>query len=108
MKGRDRWKGRGVPEPQEKHVVEFVFAKCPRNSDEEGLAEERRAGVVVARLLVLFSQLHWNHYMLRVFHPVHWQLKAAWHGYLMVSEKELTISRADSNITLTCRCRPAP
>lgn len=75
---RANWRmGRDVPEAHKKHVVEFVFAERPGHGDEEGLAEERRAGVVVARLLVLLSQLHRNHHVLRVLHPVHRQLEAA-------------------------------
>lgn len=69
--------GGDAPEAQEQHVVEFVFAERPGHGDEEGLAEERRAGVVVARLLVLLPQVHRDHHMLRVLHPVHRQLEPA-------------------------------
>lgn len=66
-----------VPEAQEQHVVEFVFTKGSGDSDEEGLSEERRAGVVVARLFVLLPQVHWDHYMVYILHPVYRQLKSA-------------------------------
>lgn len=42
------WTGRDVPETQKKHVVEFVFAERSGHGDEEGLAKEWCAGVVVA------------------------------------------------------------
>lgn len=66
-----------VPEAQEQHVVEFVFAEGSGDGDEEGLSEQRRAGVVVARLFVLLPQVHWDHYMVCILHPVHRQLKSA-------------------------------
>lgn len=66
-----------VPEAQEQHVVEFVFTEGSRDGEEEGLSEQRRAGVVVARLFVLLPQVHWDHYMVCVLHPVHCQLKSA-------------------------------
>lgn len=66
-----------VPEAQEQHVVEFVFTEGSGDGDEEGLSKERRAGVVVARLLVLLPQVHWDYYMVCILHPVHRQLKSA-------------------------------
>lgn len=66
-----------VPEAQQQHVVEFVFTEGSGDGDEEGLSEERRAGVVVARLLVLLPQVHRDHYVVRILHPVHRQLKSA-------------------------------
>lgn len=66
-----------VPEAQEQHVVEFVFAEGSGDGDEEGLSEEWRAGVVVARLFVLLPQVHWDHYVVCIFHPVYRQLKSA-------------------------------
>lgn len=66
-----------IPEAQQQHVVEFVFTEGSGDGDEEGLSEERRAGVVVARLLVLLPQVHRDHYVVRILHPVHRQLKSA-------------------------------
>lgn len=66
-----------IPQAQQQHIVEFVFTEGSGDSDEEGLSEERRAGVIVARLFVLLSQVHWDHYMFRVLHPVHCQLESA-------------------------------
>lgn len=66
-----------VPEAQEQHVVEFVFTEGSGDGDEEGLSKKRRAGVVVARLLVLLPQVHWDYYMVCILHPVHRQLKSA-------------------------------
>lgn len=65
-----------VPEAQEQHIVEFVFTEGSGYGDEEGLSEQRRAGVVVARLFVLLPQVHWDHYMVCIFHPVHRQLES--------------------------------
>lgn len=64
-----------LPEAQKQHVVEFVFAEGSGDGDEERLSEQRRAGVVVARLLVLLPELHWDHYVVCVLHPVHCYLK---------------------------------
>lgn len=64
-----------LPEAQEQHIVKFVFTEGSGNSDEEWLSKQRRAGVVVARLLVLLPQVHWDHYMVCILHPVHRQLK---------------------------------
>lgn len=66
-----------VPEAEEQHVVEFVLTEGSGDGDEEGLSKERRAGVVVARLLVLLPQVHWDHNMVCILHPVHRQLKSA-------------------------------
>ena len=66
-----------IPETQEQHVVEFVFAKGSGDGDKEGLSKEWRAGVIVARLFVLFPQVHRDHYMVCVLHPVYRQLKSA-------------------------------
>lgn len=66
-----------VPEAQEQHVVEFVLTEGSRDGDEEGLSEQRRAGVVVARLFVLLPQVHRDHYVVCILHPVHRQLKSA-------------------------------
>ncbi len=66
-----------VPEAQEQHVVEFVFAEGSGDGDEEGLSEQRRACVVVARLFVLLPQVHWDHYMVCILHPIHRQLESA-------------------------------
>lgn len=105
--------GGDAPEAQEQHVVEFVFAERPGHGDEEGLAEERRAGVVVARLLVLLPQVHRDHHVLRVLHPVHRQLEPApsTHPgpcYFTASNEEPIVSRVELHKTLTRRCRPAP
>lgn len=66
-----------VPQAQQQHIVEFVFTEGSGDGNEEGLSEERRAGVIVARLFVLLPQVHWDHYMFRVLHPVHRQLESA-------------------------------
>lgn len=66
-----------LPEAQEQHVVEFLFTEGPGDSKEEGLPEQRRAGVVITRLLVLFPQVHRDHYVVRILHSVHRHLKAA-------------------------------
>lgn len=65
------------PEAKQQQVVELVLTQRAGHSDEEGLAEQRGAGVVVARLLVLFSQVHWDHHMLCVLHSVYCHLEAA-------------------------------
>ena len=66
-----------VPEAQQQHVVQLVLAERARHRDQEGLSEQRRAGVVVARLLVLLPQVHRDHYVVCVLHPVYRQLKSA-------------------------------
>lgn len=66
-----------APEAQEQHVVQLVFAEGSWNGEQEGLSEQRRAGVVVAGLLVLLPQVHRDHHVVRVLHPVHRQLKSA-------------------------------
>lgn len=67
----------GVPQAQQQHIVEFVFTEGSGYGDEEWLSEERRAGVIVARLFVLLPQVHWDHHMFRVLHLVHRQLEPA-------------------------------
>jgi len=66
-----------APQAQEQHVVELVFGEGSGHGEEEGLSEQRRAGVVVARLFVLLPQVHRDHHVVRVLHPVHRQLKSA-------------------------------
>lgn len=65
-----------LPETQQQHVIEFVFTQGPRHSDEERLSKQWRAGVVVARLFVLLSQVDRNHHVFRVLHPVDRHLKS--------------------------------
>lgn len=59
--------GLHVLEAQQQHVVEFVLAQSSGHGDEERLAEQRRAGVIVARLLVLLPQVDRDHHVVRVF-----------------------------------------
>lgn len=66
-----------LPEALEQHVVELVFTEGSGDGDEEGLSKQRRARVVISWLLVLFSQVHWDHYVVCVLHSVHRHLKAA-------------------------------
>lgn len=109
-------RGGDAPEAQKQHVVEFIFAERPGHGDEEGLAEERRAGVVVARLLVLLPQVHRDHHVLCVLHPVHRQLEPAPstptpRDTLLHSERQradLFFPRVGLQKRLTRRCRPAP
>ena len=89
-----------LPEAQEQHVVEFVFTEGSGYSDEEGLSEQRRAGVVVARLFVLLPQVHRDHHVVCVLHPVHRNLKPA-DTCEVCFEVTLEKSAADVNVE-TC------
>ena len=64
-----------LPEVHQQQVIELVLADGLGHGDEEGLAEERHAGVVVARLLELLPQVDGEDHMVRVLLPVHRQLK---------------------------------
>jgi len=63
------------PEVHEQQVVQLVLADGLGHGDEEGLAEQRHAGVVVARLLELLPQVDGEHHVVRVLLPVHLQLE---------------------------------
>lgn len=64
-----------VPHAQQQQVVELVLAEAAGDGDEEGQAEERRAGVVVARLLALLPQVHGDQHVVLVLRPAHRHLK---------------------------------
>lgn len=77
-----------LPEAQQQHVIEFVLAEGSGDGDEEGLSKQRRASVVVARLLVLLPQVHWDHYMVCILHSVHRHLKTAERSMVSVEVSE--------------------
>ena len=62
-----------LPEVHEQQVIELVLADGLGHGDEEGLAEQRHAGVVV--LLELLPQVDREDHVVRVLLPVHRQLK---------------------------------
>lgn len=66
-----------IPEAQQQQVVELVLADGARDAEQEGLAEQRRAGVVEARLLVLLPQVNRNQHVLRVLQPADGHLEPA-------------------------------
>lgn len=66
-----------IPEAQQQQVVELVLADGARDAQQEGLAEQRRAGLVEARLLVLLSQMNGNHHVVRVLQTVDGHLEPA-------------------------------
>lgn len=70
-----------TPEALQEQVVELVLADGARDAEQEGLAEQRRAGVVEARLLVFLPQMNRNHHVIRVLLPADGQLKPAPHGH---------------------------
>lgn len=66
-----------VPEAQQQQVVELVFVDGARYAQKEGPAEQRRAGVVEARLLVLLPQVNGDQHVLRVLQPADGHLEPA-------------------------------
>ena len=64
-----------LPEVHQQQVVELVLADGLGHGDEEGLAEQRHAGVVVARLLELLPQVDGEDHVVRVLLPVYRQLE---------------------------------
>ncbi len=66
-----------VPEAQQQQVVELVLADRAWHAQKEGTAEQRRAGVVEARLLVLLPQVNGDQHVLRVLQSADGQLKPA-------------------------------
>lgn len=84
-----------LPEAQEQHVVEFVFTEGSGDSNKEGLSKQWCARMVVSWLLVLLPQVHWDHYMVCIFHPVHCHLKSAERSVVSVEVTMATLQQEE-------------